>query len=134
MEKGICVVMVVRDYVPTDKDAVASLFESWAIPSRAMDYASTTGYVLEDVEIHGAVFLYKTNSPVSMIDLFVIDPSMSKEKRDQGIDELLVTVIKDARQSGSKMLVAEPRFSRSFSRLERHGFKRLNMNSFSMEL
>jgi hypothetical protein len=127
----------IREYnSPTDREVLKTMFVRHGLPEHTVDFASTTGFVLYDSTsgiIRGASFLYMTNSPISMIDLFVIDPDVPKPERTIVIDLLIEVMIYTALVNGFGSILAEPRFVRSFSRLEKHGFKELKPGTFILE-
>ncbi len=129
--------MKLRGVRPDDLPAVGKLFAKHGLPENTIDFASTTGHLVYepgDGTIVGAAFLYLTNSPIAMIDLFVVDPGVKRQERAKLIDGLLEVLKATAIIHGYKHILAEPRFAKSFERLEKHGFKELKPGSFILEL
>ena len=123
--------MIIRAYHHDDRSKVNKLYNDWNLPKETIDYISESGFVVvKNGHIKGAAFLYTTNSPISMIDCFVVDRYEEKKSKDEIIDGLIETMVDRARKQGSKAIIAEPRFVKSFQRLKKHGFSEFKTGRF----
>lgn len=117
-----------------DTKEIGALFEQWGMPCKTMEFASETGFaVCNDNGIQGAAYLYKTNSPVSIIDMFVINKDLPKEEKETAIDLLIAALVVNSKKMGYRVIMAEPRFAKSIDRLKKHGFTEMKPGTFWME-
>lgn len=109
------------------------LFTQHSYDSDLVNFTSNAGFtVLKDGIIVGAAFLFTTNSPVSYIDMFVVDKNLSREDRNLAIETLLAAIVALSLEWGYKVILAVPRFTKSEKRLLDLGFTEFKSGSYMM--
>lgn len=117
----------------TDAEELKALYEAHEKGTGITEALSTSGYLArsnKDGKIVGAAFLYTTNSPMAIVDSFVVDKDLNRLGRNFVIENLLAAVTALAYEWDYKFLLAEPRFSKSEKRLQELGFTEFRPGSY----
>lgn len=78
-------------------------YNQWNISSDNINILSDCGLIIEDV---CAVFLYKTNSSLCLIENLICNKDLTKQIHDQGLDLMCDAILQLAKQSGFKQVIS----------------------------
>ncbi len=80
-------------------DMLLTWYSQWGIPVKSMSRLSDTGLIIENV---CALWLYKTNSSVCIIENLICNRELSMADRDKGLDLIFNQIIQLAKDLGFK--------------------------------
>lgn len=110
---------VSRMYTHRDYDSILSWYAAWKLPAPPQSLIPT-GFIVPTV---CAGFLYLTDTTLGIIDLYISNPEVPKEKRDRCLDIITGDLIIHGKNSGCKILMATSNVPAVKKRSEFHGFK-----------
>lgn len=108
---------------PVDLQRVDKLYQEWGYPEDCTRIASDTGIMCVGDKIYGAVFFYKTNSPMAWVELMVVKKGLEKEQKNVVFDMLVEGLDRLANDNGYKIVAANPIYQKTCQRIEKHGYK-----------
>lgn len=98
--------------------------QSWFLARNIVDQSdmfSTIGYIVPDI---AAGFLYTTNSQVAIIEHLITNPIYHKEIRDKALDEVVLSIIKEAKRLHFTNLLGITEFDVVTQRALKLGFEK----------
>jgi hypothetical protein len=130
---GYGILMILLPITPLDIPRVDELYKDWGWPEDVTKLASDTGIMCMDDEILGAVFFYKTNSPMAWVDLMVVKKDLKKKKKDEVFDLLVKGLDRMTVDYGYKYLAASPIYKKTCERITKHGFRHIESGTYWKE-
>lgn len=114
----------IRTYSSTDYPTLVSWWNHYKWPGVPEDFLPTEGYIAcnEDKPV-AAVFTYKTNSKVVLMEWLVSDPASDKEVRDKLISDLIEFVALTVQNQGFRYIYSCIQLPKLIERLKTHGFQ-----------
>lgn len=85
------------------KEMLISWYEQWSMPCDELDMLPDSGLIIPKV---CAVFLYKTNSSVCMIESLICNKDCNEEDRKAGLDVICNDILDLAKDCGFKKIIS----------------------------
>jgi len=136
MEEGSSIDILIRSF-DYDKDYV-ELTDWWkrhgsfAPDKEHLPKTGLLGYHIESGEKVCAGFLYNTDSSICVFEFFIVNPDISKEIRDAGLDKLINRIIELATQKEYSLIYTSVGVPKFIDRLESKGFVKAEINQQHM--
>lgn len=119
----------VRKFSKEDHKDIVNWWNEQDFPALPIELLSPNGFIVEDEEEKiAATWVYRTDSPIYIMEWTVGNPSLDFKKRGAGLDLLIDNASTWAKEDGALLLFTMAEHKRLISRLENKNFTKTDEN------
>lgn len=113
--------MEVRRYDPErDADDLRAWCEGWGVGAEIVDVHPQLGFIVPGLAV---VFLYRTDSPLAMVDGLVSNPASDPDERGKAVDLIMGELFEVARALGFRLAFVYTAVQAGLDRATHLGFQ-----------
>lgn len=117
--------LAARPYSDKDYPTVLKWLTAQEWPPLPVEVLPKTGFIVDD---YCAGFLYKTDSAIAWLEWVVANPDTDYNKRGEALDNLINSLVTEAKDQGFKIVLTSCQHNRLINRYDNHGFKITDKN------
>lgn len=116
--------MLVNKFNPEDYNEISSWWTKQDWPAIPLQMLSDSGFIVEEDGVKiAATWIFKTNSPIYLMEWTVANPDISWDKRSEGLELITNEACKWAKKNGAASVFTMTKHERFIDKLKDYGFQ-----------